>query len=80
MKEYVYIKTDSSDRRIQHLFLTEEVQEVIQVLSKQRSEVEAQILKGIPQEHLDILVQTFDRINANIESITEANEHTNEHT
>lgn len=80
LKEYVYIETDNSDRRIQHLFLTEEVQEVIQVLSKQRSEVEAQILKGIPQEHLDILVQTFDRINANIESITEANEHTSEHT
>lgn len=78
MKNYLHIETDGSDRRIQHLFLTKEVEEVIQVLSKKRSEVEARILKGIPQEHLDIVVQTFDSINANIENISEANEYTME--
>ena len=52
LKGYVYIETDNSDRRIQHLFLTEAAQEVIQVLLKKRSEVEAHILKGIPQEHI----------------------------
>ena len=48
LKGYVYIETDNSDRRIQHLFLTEAAQEVIQVLLKKRSEVEAHILKGDP--------------------------------
>ncbi|MCR1978994.1 MarR family transcriptional regulator, partial [[Clostridium] innocuum] len=76
LKGYVYIETDNSDRRIQHLFLTEAAQEVIQVLLKKRSEVEAHILKGIPQEHINIVLQTFDRINANIENIIETNEHT----
>ena len=59
LKGYVYIETDNSDRRIQHLFLTEAAQEVIQVLLKKRSEVEAHILKGIPQEHINIVLQTF---------------------
>lgn len=78
MKQYLYIEIDNEDHRIQHLYLTEEVQEIISVLLEKRKEVEQYILNGIPQEHLDIVVQTFDRINENVEQISNTKEHVEE--
>ena len=78
MKQYLYIEIDNEDHRIQHLYLTEEVQEIISVLLEKRKEVEQYILNGIPQEHLDIVVQTFDRINENVEQISTTKEHVEE--
>ena len=73
-RQFLYIETDTEDRRIQHLFLTARVQEIIEVLSAKRREIEICIFDGIREEELDVMVQTFDRINANIERLLEGEE------
>ena len=67
---------DERDHRRQHIFLEEEAYKVIAILAKRRQEVGTLILQGISQEQMQMVVETFDIMNANIMKILE--EETNE--
>lgn len=53
---------DRQDRRVQHLFLTESAAPIIEKIRSIRTELDQEILSGIPKESLEQMEQTMQKI------------------
>jgi len=65
-KGYVVAVADETDRRVFHLQLTDQAQEVKQALLLMRRRFRARILAGIERERIESFEQTLDAMVANL--------------
>lgn len=70
-KNYICVKEDAKDHRIQRITLNESAKDVIKQIEKARLEMEEALLKGIPDEEIAIIEHAFQVISKNAKEIEE---------
>lgn len=67
-KGYLTLKRDDSDKRIVHLYLTENCKEVVAEISGKQELFFEKMLQNVPQEYVEITRETMELFIKNIES------------
>lgn len=68
-KGFVTMQTDEMDRRKQRIFLTEKAREFSASHDEQSQKIVGAIFEGIPQEALDVTIQTILHMERNLKSL-----------
>ena len=68
-KGFVEMKTDEKDRRKQRIFLTEKAREFSASHDAQSQQIVGKIFAGIPEEKLDVTIQTILHMERNLKTL-----------
>ena len=68
-KGFVEMQTDEKDRRKQRIFLTEKAREFSASHDAQSQQIVSRIFAGIPEEELDVTIQTILHMERNLKTL-----------
>ena len=69
-KGYLYVEKDESDRRLLHLYLSDQCGEIVERLQECKKTFWLEMHRGIPEEQMEVFQDTIRRMYDNVDNMS----------